>query len=158
MLLKKLFYVSNNNLEQLFSLYHREPLKNLMEIPKQRLPIAYIELIAVLAGFCVFSQSQKNTVVKLYTDNTDVVAWLQKSRCRAGLGFKILSAIEYFKRSYRLKICTRHIPGKHNNTADLLSRGKIPSWLQRYGIKREVNLKHLFRLIRNPLRFWIASK
>ena len=125
-----------------------------MEIPNRRLPIAYIELIAVLAGFCVFSQSQKNTVVKLYT----VVAWLKKSRCRAGLGFKILSAIEYFKRSYRLKICTRHIPGKHNNTADLLSRGVIPSWLRRYGIRREVNLKDLFRLIKNPLRFWISSK
>ena len=76
--------VPNKDLQQLFSLYYREPLKNLMEIPNRRLPIAYIELIAVLAGFCVFSQSQKNTVVKLYTDNTDVVAWLQKSRCRAG--------------------------------------------------------------------------
>ena len=124
-----------------------------MEIPKQRLPIAYIELIAVLAGFSVFSQNQKNTLVKLYTDNTNVVAWLQKSRCRSGIGFKILAIIEFFKRSHRLKICTRHIPGKHSNTADLLSRGKIPKWLQRYGIRREVNLKDLFRLIKNPLRF-----
>ena len=150
--------VPNKNLQQLFSLYYREPLKKLMEIPEQRLPIAYIELIAVLAGFSVFSQNQKNTVIKLYTDNTDVVAWLQKSRCRAGLGFKILAAIEFFKRSHRLKICTRHIPGKHNNTADQLSRGKIPEWLRRYGIRREVNLNDLFRLIKNPLRFWITTK
>ena len=150
--------VPNKNLQQLFSLYYREPLKKLMEIPEQRLPIAYIELIAVLAGFSVFSQNQKNTVIKLYTDNTDVVAWLQKSRCRAGLGFKILAAIEFFKRSHRLKICTRHIPGKHNNTADQLSRGKIPEWLRRYGIRREVNLNDLFRLIKTPLRFWITTK
>ena len=150
--------VPNKNLKQLFSLYYREPLKNLMEIPQKRLPIAYIELLAVLAGFSVFSQNQKNTVVKLYTDNTDVVAWLKKSRCRAGLGFKILAAIEFFKRSHRLKICTRHIPGKHNNTADQLSRGKIPEWLRRYGIRREVNLNDLFRLIKNPLRFWITTK
>lgn len=68
------FLVPIGKLQGLFSLYHREPLANLMEIPQQRLPIAYIELIAVLAGFSVFSENQKNTVINLYTDNTDVVA------------------------------------------------------------------------------------
>ena len=66
--------VPSKEVQYLFSLYHREPPKNLIEIPKQRLHIAYIEVIAVLVGFSVFLQNQKNTVVKLYSDNTDVVA------------------------------------------------------------------------------------
>ena len=74
-----------------------------MGIPKSRLPIAYIELIAVVVGFSVFAENHSNQLVTLYSDNTDVVSWLQKGRCRAGIGFKLLAAIEFFKRTYQLK-------------------------------------------------------
>ena len=67
--------------------------KELMDIPNQRLPIAYIELIAALVGISAFSKYHTNKLINLYTDNTDVVAWLRKGRCSAGLGVKLLAAI-----------------------------------------------------------------
>ena len=70
-----------------------------MGIPKSRLPIAYIELIAVLVGFSVLAKNYSNQLVTLYSDNTDVVGWLRKSCCRAGIGFKLPAAIEFFKRT-----------------------------------------------------------
>ena len=47
-----------------------------MDIPLQRLPIAYIELIAALVGISVFSELQPSKFINVYTDNTDLVAWL----------------------------------------------------------------------------------
>ena len=120
------FIIPNGKLTSLFGLYHSNADSHLMQIPQRRLPIAYIELIAVLVGFSVFAKHHQNERINLYSDNTDVVGWLQKSRCSAGIGFKLLAAIEYFKRTYFLKISARHIPGRHNNSADSLSRRSVP--------------------------------
>ena len=48
--------------------------KGSFQIHKKRLPIAYIELIAALVGFSVFSQKSPHTIISLFSDNTDVVA------------------------------------------------------------------------------------
>jgi len=124
-----------------------------MGIPQSRLPIAYIELIAVLVGFSVFAKNYKNQFVTVYSDNTDVVSWLRKGRCRAGIGFKLLAAIEFFKRTYNLKVSARHIPGKQNISADLLSRGSIPGCLTKDGCRRSVQIPFL-SLINEPLKYW----
>ena len=65
--------VQNSDLRSLFSLFNHESNLDLMHIPDKRLPIAYIELIAVLVGFSVFAKYHENTVISIYTDNTDVV-------------------------------------------------------------------------------------
>ena len=148
------FMVPNKELIPLFALYHSVSDSHLMQIPRRRLPIAYIELIAVLVGFSVFAKHHQNERIILYSDNTDVVGWLQKSRCSAGIGFKLLAAIEYFKRTYFLKISARHIPGRHNNSADSLSRGSVPRWLNRGGCRRQTDLSFLSQLIEDPLNFW----
>ena len=72
------FMIPNHNLSSLFSLYHSDSQRHMMEIPESRLPIAYIELLAVLVGFSVFAENNRNHLVTLYSDNTDVVSWLQK--------------------------------------------------------------------------------
>ena len=141
-------------LTEIFKLYQQGTQNDLMDIPRQRLPIAYIELIAALVGISVFSELQPIKLINLYTDNTDVVAWLRKGRCSAGLGFKLLAAFEFFKRKHRLKISVNHIPGYKNNSADKLSRGSIPTWLKLRGKRLKVDLHSLTCLIRNPLRFW----
>ena len=82
-----------------------------MNLPLERLPVAYIELNAALVGISVFSKFQRNKLINLYKDNIDVVAWLRKGRCSAGLVFKLLAAIEFFKRKHTLKISVKHIPG-----------------------------------------------
>ena len=43
-----------------------------MNIPKTRLPIASIELIAALVGTLVFSKYQPNKLINLFSVNTDV--------------------------------------------------------------------------------------
>ena len=146
--------VKNTELFEIFALYHRETHKNLMNIPSSRLPIAYIELVAALVGISVFSKYESNKVINIFSDNTDVVAWLRKGRCSAGLGFKLLAAIEFFKREHTLKLSVKHIPGIQNNSADELSRGSVPSWLKLNGRRLNVDVQHLLNLIRNPLPFW----
>ena len=148
------FMIPNHNLSSLFSLYHSDSQRHMMEIPESRLPIAYIELLAVLVGFSVFAENNRNHLITLYSDNTDVVSWLNKGRCRAGIGFKLLAAIEYFKRKFVIKIKAHHIPGRHNISADSLSRGTIPNWLQRDGCRRPVNIPFLFELVNTPLSIW----
>ena len=146
--------VPTRDLTPTFALYHSTASGHLMQIPQRRLPIAYIELIAVLVGFSVFAKHHRHERIILYSDNTDVVSWLQKSRCSAGIGFKLLAAIEYFKRTYYMKISARHIPGRHNHSADSLSRGSVPLWLSRGGCRRQVDLSFLYKLIKEPLAFW----
>ena len=68
--------VKNEHLQKIFALYREETQKELINIPIQRLPIAYIELIAALVGIAIFSKFQPNKLINLYTDNADVVAWL----------------------------------------------------------------------------------
>ena len=136
-----------NELKEIFAFYQNGTQKELMNIPLQRLPIAYIELIAALVGISVFSRFQPNKLITLYTDNTDVVAWLKKGRCSAGLGFKLLAAIEFFKRKYALKIPVKHIPGIQNNSADVLSRGSVPSWLELRGKRLRVDIPTLTSLV-----------
>ena len=148
--------VKNTELLEIFSLYQNESKtqKELMDIPLPRLPIAYIELVAALVGISVFSKFQPKKLITLYSDNTDVVAWLRKGRCSAGIGFKWQAGIAFYKRKYRLKISPAHIPGIQNNCADLLSRGYIPTWLEARGKRIYVDVDRLTALIRSPLHFW----
>ena len=144
------FLLKHEDLIPIFQMYQKCPHKKAFDLP----PIAYIELIAALVGFSVFSELYQNTLVRLNTDNSDVVSWLKRGRCSRGLGFKILATIEYFKRKNGLKISTFHILGRHNNTADMLSRGKIPRWLINQGKRLEIDITKLHSIISNPLFFW----
>ena len=67
--------MKNEQLKEIFGFYRDGTQRELMGIPLQRLPIAYIELIAALVGISVLSQFHTNKLINLYTDNTDVVAW-----------------------------------------------------------------------------------
>ena len=125
-----------------------------MQIPRQRLPIAYLELLAALIGIVCFSPLCRSQLVILNCDNTDAVAWLKKSRCSAGIGFRILSVVELYKHKFCLKVLPRHIQGIANTSADSLSRGVVPNWLRRGGKKCYVDLNNLADLLVNPLPAW----
>ena len=125
-----------------------------MQIAPEKLPIAYLELLAALVGIVCFSPLCRSRLARLNCDNTDAVAWLNKGRCSAGIGFRILSAVELYKQKFCLKVSTRHIPGIANSSADSLSRGVIPNWLKRWGKKCDVNLNRVADLLVNPLPAW----
>ena len=137
--------IKNTDLYKIFALYQQGTQKDLMNLLLPRLSIAYIELIAAF---------QPNNLINLFMENTDMVPRLRKGRCSAGLGFKLLAAIEFFKLKYNLKISVRHIPGIQNNSADSLSRGSVPTWLKLKGKRPDVDINCLTTLIKKPLQFW----
>ena len=107
-----------------------------------------------MIGVVCFVPDCRGCIVRLNSDNSNAVAWLQKSRCAAGVGIRILAAIELYKRKYGVKILTRFIEGVANTSADCLSRGKIPHWLKRFGVKAECNLEEVAGILNNPLTAW----
>ena len=50
--------------------------------------ITYRELLAVLLAFQVFAKRAPQSCIRIYSDNTSVVAWLNKGRCSKNLVFK----------------------------------------------------------------------
>ena len=84
----------------------------------------------------------------LYSDNTNVVAWLGSSRRSLNPTVcTVVAAIERIKYEYLLKLSVRHIPSAQSRTADLLSRNHVPSWLGNWGTRRTFPLTSSMRLI-----------
>ena len=150
------FLVPNEDLKELYALVENAPKTDYPPLRRSGLPIAYIELIAALAALSVFSHLNRNQLILLNSDNTDVVAWLRKGRCSKGIGFKLLAGIEYFKRVHSLKLSPKHIPGRFNNSADSLSRGIVPGWLDTHGTCMPVSVGMLCSILRSPLGFWFT--
>ena len=145
--------IKNEALIDFFGVYSNE-MEIDMTSPCARVPIAYIELLAAMFGIAVFSKLCAGTLVRLNSDNEGVVAWLRKGRCRAGLGFKILSVVELIKRRECIKITAYHIRGKSNSTADCLSRGEVPHWLQKRGRKLDPKIPEIFEMLTKPINSW----
>ena len=116
--------------------------------------IAYRELLAVLLAFQVFAKIAPNRFIRINSDNTSVVTWLNKGRCSKKSGFLILSAIETFKFNFGLKVKAFYIKSQHNNSADELSRNRTPPWLRLKGVEQKNDVTQIVQLINNPLPFW----
>ena len=119
--------------------------------------IAYRELLAVLLAFQVFAKIAPKSLIRINSDNTNVVAWLNKGRCSKKPGFQILAAIEAIKFNFGLKIKAFYIQSNHNNTADALSRNKTPPWLSAKGVEQKIDLHHIVELLSNPLPYWVPK-
>ena len=119
--------------------------------------IAYRELLAVLLAFQVFAKIAPKSFIRINSDNTSVVAWLNKGRCSKKPGFQILAAIEAIKFNFGLKIKAFYIKSKHNNTADTLSRGQTPPWLSAKGVEQKIDIPHIVELINNPGPCWVPK-
>ena len=120
--------------------------------------IAYRELLAVLLAFQAFASIAPNCLIRLNSDNKNVVSWLNKGRCSKKLGFLILSAIEAFKFRFQLKVKAFHIKSSHNTSSDTLSRGGTPGWLKSRGVEQKINARQIMDIIFDPLPFWRKSK
>ena len=121
------------------------------------LPIAYRELLAALFAFQAFAKNGRKKFIRVNSDNTNTVTWLNKGRCSKKFGFLILSAIEYYKFKYGLKIKAYYIKSSHNTSADALSRGLTPKWLLRRGVRQKIDVSRIVNLLKHPLPFWLKS-
>ena len=120
--------------------------------------IAYRELLAALFAFQVFAKYGKSKLIRINSDNTNTVSWLNKGRCPKNMGFLLLSAIEFYKFKHGLKIKAFYIKSSHNTSADALSRGRIPPWLTKRGKKLKVNVEKILDLLSNPQLFWRKTR
>ena len=125
---------------------------------KKKIFIAYRELLAALFAFQVFAKHAPNCFIRLNSDNQNTVAWLNKGRCSKKLGFSFLAAAEFYKAKFGLKVKAVYIPSSNNTSADALSRGTTPIWLEQRGIEERINLLELFQLLDDPRKFWCKLK
>ena len=148
------FAYSNRDLEIIYNMFRECRTKSDIQPLPHGLPIAYRELLAAMIGIVLFVPACGGCIIRLNSDNANAVSWLQKSRCSAGIGFRMLAVIELYKHMHGVKITTHHIKGVANGSADLLSRGEVPRWLREFGKKIEVDLTHIVDLLTNPLNAW----
>ena len=128
------------------------PWTELEEIPAEF--IAQKELLACLLALFCFGHLFKGKYVKLHTDNDNTYHWLRKGRSVNETGTKFLAIWEFGKYLLECKVSPRWIPSEKNVTADSLSRGTVPEWLQRRGCERIVSqgVKKILSL--SPIETW----
>ena len=105
--------------------------------------IARKELLSALVALHCFGHVIKGKLTYLYTDNTNVRDWLVVGRSKKMKGLKYLALWELAKFRYKCKISPRWLPSGHNVSADKLSRGTTPDWLQRNGTRAYCDLRKL---------------
>ena len=116
--------------------------------------IAYRELLAAVIAFVIFAPFYPSTLIRINTDNQNVVSWLNKGRCSKKLGYRLLSVIELMKQKYNLKVSVFYIKSSANTSADLLSRGVTPKWLKNRGVKLNVSIDFIDKMLLNPIAYW----
>ena len=116
--------------------------------------ISYRELLSVVIAFIQFAPHSPSSLIRINTDNQNVISWLKKGRCSKKLGYVLLSVIELMKLKYNLKVSVAYIRSSANTSADLLSRGKTPQWLKKWGIRHKVIVEKIDEILMNPIIFW----
>ena len=66
----------------------------------------------------------------------------------------MLATIELIKLKYNLKVSTFFIKSSLNSSADALSRGQIPYWLESRGEKLRVDLRKIEKILMDPITAW----
>ena len=116
--------------------------------------IVYREPLAAVIAFVYFAPLYPSALICVNTDNQNVVSWLNKGRCSKKLGYRLLSVIELMKQKYKLKVSVFYIKSSANTSADLLSRGVTPKWLLNRGVKLNISIDLIDRMLLNPIAHW----
>ena len=109
--------------------------------------IAWIELLAVFVALHLFGHRTPSHLIVLYSDNTNVVAWLGRRRSPDPTVCALVAAIERIKYQLLLKLSVRYVTSAQNYTADRLSRNRIPLWLKRRGTRIRPCMSSMVRQI-----------
>ena len=119
--------------------------------------IARMVLLTGLIAILCFGNLIKKKLDRLHIDNNNAYHWLRKSRSSNLEGTKFLALWELWKYKMECKVAPVWIPSEHNVTADTLSRGTIPTWLQRRGVRRRLTRKHIHLLQACPIKTWFNT-
>ena len=91
--------------------------------------MARLELLAALVAVQLFGNRYAKHLIVLYSDNTNVVAWLGTRRSPDPIIGTLVAAIEQIKYQNLSKLSVRFIPSSRNRSADRLSRNRVLTWL-----------------------------
>ena len=116
--------------------------------------IAQKELLAALVAIFCLKHAISRKIIRLYSDNEPAVQWLKKARTSNKIGNNYLVCWELQKYKLRCKISPEWIPGQSNTSADKLSRGNLPEWLERRGSRKTCRLSKIEYYIANPELSW----
>ena len=116
--------------------------------------IARKELLAALVALVSFATHLRNRLVQLHSDNSCVVQWLVKGRSSNPIGTSFLARWELQKYLLNCKITPIWLQGSHNTSADLLSRGSVPTWLEQRGTQSWCDLRKLAFEIQHAELSW----
>ena len=121
--------------------------------------IAWLELLAACAAVYALAPLVSQQLLTLYSDNTNVVAWLSKRRAPNPFVCAVVAAIERVKYGKILKISARYISTLHNRTADRLSLGQIPDYLYIRGTRISPPMKAICANLHlnNIVKLWVTT-
>ena len=119
--------------------------------------IARLELLAALVSILCFGDLVRRKLVRLHIDNDNAYNWIKKSRSSNLLGTRYLALWELIKYKLECKVSPVWIPSDSNRTADTLSRGRVPSWLKRRGIRRRLRRTDVCLLRKCPIKTWLET-
>ena len=117
--------------------------------------IARKELLACIVAIMIFEDVIQHRLLRLHTDNDSAYHQIKKSRSSNSRGTRLLAIWEYVKQKAECKIAPVWIPSAANRTADELSRGSVPRWLQKGGKRRYLQQHHITLLKECPIKTWL---
>ena len=86
------------------------------------LSIEHYEMINIIVAFNLWGREWRNCNVKVYCDNEAVVTCIRSHKIKDSFLMTCVRNLWLMAAQYNISIDAVHIPGKHNEIADLLSR------------------------------------
>ena len=87
--------------------------------------IAYLELLAIVTAVGCWCKLLLNKQIILFTDNEAIVEVWASGTSKNPYIMKLVRELFFISANNNINIILRHIPGKHNTYADLLSRLQV---------------------------------
>ena len=91
--------------------------------------IAAKELVPLVMGAVLWGGSWSGSVIRFLSDNMAVVASLSSRSAREPILSHLLRCLFFFEAHFGFSHVAEHIPGKHNEAADALSRNRVDNFL-----------------------------
>lgn len=92
--------------------------------------IAFLELYAVACSIELWAHIVQNMRVTIFSDNEGVVSMINKGTSGCFLCMKLIRIMTLTSLKYNVRFFCKHVEGKKNVFADLLSRNKIKRFLE----------------------------
>ena len=93
-----------------------------LSVPGFNLGIVHLEMFNIVIALRLWAKFWAHSYVRIYCDNMAVVQVVKTSKTRDRFLAACVRNIWFLSATWDIKLDIKHIPGKHNTIADLLSR------------------------------------